>query len=32
MSETPSIHAWIGGTGASGAWLDTFYDRVEQDT
>lgn len=31
MSETPSIHAWIGGTAAIRAWLDTFYDRVEQD-
>ena len=31
MSETPSIHDWIGGTAAIGAWLDTFYDRVEQD-
>jgi hemoglobin len=31
MSETPSIHDWIGGTEAIGRWLDAFYDEVERD-
>ena len=31
MSETPSIHAWIGGTEAIRRWLDAFYDEVEGD-
>ncbi|MEO7351809.1 MAG: group II truncated hemoglobin [Marmoricola sp.] len=31
MSETPSIHEWIGGTEAIGRWLDAFYDEVERD-
>lgn len=31
MSETPSIHEWIGGTEAIGRWLNTFYDAVERD-
>ena len=29
--ETPTIHAWIGGTEAIGRWLDAFYDEVERD-
>ena len=31
MSETPSIHDWIGGTEAIGRWLNVFYDAVERD-
>lgn len=31
MGETPTIHAWVGGTEAIGRWLDTFYDAVEGD-
>jgi hemoglobin len=31
MSETPSIHDWIGGTEAIGRWLNVFYDEVERD-
>jgi hemoglobin len=31
MSETPSIHEWIGGTEAIGRWLNAFYDLVEED-
>lgn len=31
MSETPSIHDWIGGTEAIGRWLNEFYDEVERD-
>ena len=31
MSETPSIHEWIGGTEAIGRWLNAFYDEVERD-
>ena len=31
MSETPSIHDWVGGTEAIGRWLDAFYDEVERD-
>ncbi|WP_027861240.1 group II truncated hemoglobin [Marmoricola sp. URHB0036] len=31
MSETPSIHDWIGGTEAIGRWLNSFYDAVERD-
>src|SRR6478735_6700646 len=31
MSETPSIHDWIGGTEAIGKWLNSFYDAVERD-
>lgn len=31
MAETPSIHAWLGGTEAIGRWLNAFYDAVEQD-
>jgi hemoglobin len=31
MSETPSIHDWIGGTEAIRRWLNAFYDDVERD-
>jgi hemoglobin len=31
VSETPSIHDWIGGTDAIRRWLDAFYDEVERD-
>jgi hemoglobin len=31
MSETPSIHDWVGGTEAIGRWLNAFYDDVERD-
>jgi hemoglobin len=31
MSETPSIHDWIGGSEAIRRWLDAFYDEVERD-
>jgi hemoglobin len=31
MSETPSIHDWIGGSAAIGRWLNAFYDAVEGD-
>src|SRR3954453_19016809 len=31
MSETPSIHDWIGGTEAIGGGLNSFSDAVERD-
>ena len=29
--DTPTIHAWIGGTEAIARWLEAFYDAVEAD-
>ena len=31
MEETPTIYEWAGGRAAFRAWLERFYDLVEED-